>query len=84
LKVHLILLIKIIRSKFDKTKNGQFSVFRALIRNLNFPYLVLGILRHIVDSLGSDVLVLGFELRVPRAVAADGLVLVKGLANRLP
>ena len=84
LEVDLILLIVGLVCELNEAVNGELSVLCGIVCDLCPPDLIGLTVGNIVGGLGLYLSVLSGDNCISRTVAALGLVLVKGLADRLP
>ena len=84
LEVYLILLVVVVVGEFHKAEHGQLSWLVGGVGDLCAPNLIGLVIGYIVGGLGMHVCIIRSHNGVSGTVAAYALVLIQGLAHRLP
>ena len=84
LEVYLILLIVVLVCELTEAEQRQISLLVGVVCYLNSPYLIGLVERNIVSDLGLDAGILAGNSGISGTVTALGLILIEGLAYRLP
>ncbi|MNZ71860.1 hypothetical protein D3C78_902270 [compost metagenome] len=84
MKVNSILFVIVIVGEFDKAEECQLPWLGVLIADLEAPYLIGFVQRHIIQGFRPNLVIIRSNISVTGSMMAYGLILIQVLAYRLP